>query len=168
MGRCHYRPQTKLQKGNVFTPVCQSFCSVHGGVSTAVHAGIYPPGQAPPPRQTPHWAGTPTPGQMPPTTADGYCCGRYASYWNAFLLNNFNSGLPIQGVRGEGMEATTIFVSIKFTRFTIYTILMSKSNHWNWHKTREVLEWEFIVDITNALLSFIQYAHYVQHFLYGS
>ena len=23
----HYRPQTKLRKGNVFTPVCQSFCS---------------------------------------------------------------------------------------------------------------------------------------------
>ena len=24
--------------------------------------------------------------QTPPP-ADGYCCGRYASYWNAFLLN---------------------------------------------------------------------------------
>ena len=24
--------------------------------------------------------------QAPPTRADGYCCGRYASYWNAFLL----------------------------------------------------------------------------------
>ena len=24
-------------------------------------------------------------GQTPPP-ADGYCCGRYASYWNAFLL----------------------------------------------------------------------------------
>ena len=23
----NYRPQTKLRKGNVFTPVCQSFCS---------------------------------------------------------------------------------------------------------------------------------------------
>ena len=27
----YYRPQTKLLEGNVFTPVCQSFCS-HGGV----------------------------------------------------------------------------------------------------------------------------------------
>ena len=40
-------------------------------------------------------------------------------------LNNFNSGLPIQGMRGEGMKSTTIFVSIKFTRFIIYIILMS-------------------------------------------
>ena len=24
--------------------------------------------------------------QTPPPPADGYCCGRYASYWNAFLL----------------------------------------------------------------------------------
>ena len=24
--------------------------------------------------------------QTPPLPADGYCCGRYASYWNAFLL----------------------------------------------------------------------------------
>ena len=62
----YYRPQTKLRKGNVFTPVCQSFCS--GGVSGPVHAGIrHPTGRHPPPK-------------------DGYCCGRYASYWNAFLL----------------------------------------------------------------------------------
>ena len=26
----HYRPQTKLREGNVFTPVCQSFCSQGG------------------------------------------------------------------------------------------------------------------------------------------
>ena len=26
-GSFHYRPRTKLRKGNVFTPVCQSFCS---------------------------------------------------------------------------------------------------------------------------------------------
>ena len=24
--------------------------------------------------------------ETPPPPADGYCCGRYASYWNAFLL----------------------------------------------------------------------------------
>ena len=29
--RNFYRPQTKLRKGNVFTPVCQSFCSRGGG-----------------------------------------------------------------------------------------------------------------------------------------
>ena len=52
-----YRPQTKLRKGNVFTSVCQKFCTQRG-----VFAG------------------------HPPPTADGYCSGRYASYWNAFLL----------------------------------------------------------------------------------
>ena len=55
-----------------------------------------PPGQVnpsrqvhPPGRHTP-WAGTPpskyTPQQVPLLSpADGYCCGWYASYWNAFL-----------------------------------------------------------------------------------
>ena len=68
---------TKLRKGNIFTSVCQEFCPRGGG------AGGLPRGvclvcitactEADTPRQNP-----------PP--ADGYCCGRYASYWNAFLL----------------------------------------------------------------------------------
>ena len=44
-----YRPQTKLQKGNVFTPVCE-FCS-HGEVYTPPEQT--PPGQTPPPADTP-------------------------------------------------------------------------------------------------------------------
>ena len=72
----YYRPQTKLRKGNVFTPVCQSFCS-QGRVSAPVHAGIHLPGQTPP-RQTPStradtshldrhpYPGRHTPGQTPP------------------------------------------------------------------------------------------------------
>ena len=28
------------------------------------------------------------PDQAPPPSRDGYCCGRYASYWNAFLFYN--------------------------------------------------------------------------------
>ena len=51
------------------------------GGSASVHAGIPPPGAdspgtRPPKEKTP-------PGADPP--ADGYGCGRYASYWNAFL-----------------------------------------------------------------------------------
>ena len=66
-----YGPQTKLRKGNVFTPVCQSFHS-QGGVPAPVHAGIHtPPGRHPradtplgrPLRQTP-------PGQTPLRRAD--------------------------------------------------------------------------------------------------
>ena len=57
--------------------------SVHRGLSAPVHAGIHhSPGQTPP-GPTPHPADTPR--QATPTE-DGYCCGRYASYWNAFLL----------------------------------------------------------------------------------
>ena len=51
-----YRPQTKLRKGNVFTPVCQSFC-LQGGVCP-VHARIHPL----------PWADNPPP---PPTATAG-------------------------------------------------------------------------------------------------
>ena len=68
----NYRLQTKLQKGNVFTPVCQSFYS--RGVSASVHAGIH----LPPPGQTPlgrHPLGRHPLGRHPPhqtaTAADG-------------------------------------------------------------------------------------------------
>ena len=49
-----YRPQTKLRKGNVFTPVCHS---VHRG-SAPVRAGIHPP-------ET-HTLGRHRPGHPPP------------------------------------------------------------------------------------------------------
>ena len=67
---CYYRSQRSWQ-GNVFTPVCQSFCSRWRGVSGT-------PGQTPlPPSRNP-------PRQTPP--AGDHCSGRYASYWNTFLL----------------------------------------------------------------------------------
>ena len=66
----YYHPQTKLQKGNVFTSVCQEFFP-QGSVCQT------PPGQTPPLGQTPPWADTPwhtpqadTPQQMA-TAADG-------------------------------------------------------------------------------------------------
>ena len=61
----------------------------HGGLSASAHAGI------PHPQQTPPWSRQPPPEQTPPRTdpradtppqRDGHCCGRYTSYWNAFLL----------------------------------------------------------------------------------
>ena len=79
----YYHPQTKLQKGNVFTSVCQEFCPL---------GDVHPTGQTTPrqtlPVQTHPQADTPLvrhpPGRHP--QADGYCSGRYASYWNAFFL----------------------------------------------------------------------------------
>ena len=68
-----YRPQTKLREGNVLHLSVSH--SVHrAGVSAPVHAGIHHHHYYP--RHTP-------PGQTPPS----HCCGRYASYWNAFLFN---------------------------------------------------------------------------------
>ena len=57
---------------NIFTSVCQEFCPQWGMCLPQCMLGYTPPGQTPPLGQTP-----------PP--ADGYCSGRYASYWNAFL-----------------------------------------------------------------------------------
>ena len=69
-----YRPQRSCE-GYVFTGVCLSTW----GVSASVHAGIpQPPGSRHPPEQTPPRSRHPQ--------RDGHCCGRYASYWNAFLL----------------------------------------------------------------------------------
>ena len=51
-----------------------------------------------PPRQTPPCslhAGIHTPMPSPCWDRHGYCCGRYASYWNAFLFPEFSSVLMI-------------------------------------------------------------------------
>ena len=64
-----------------------SVCPQGGGV----------PGQVPP-RDQVHPLGPGTP--LPP--GDGYCCGRYASYWNAFLfdrLNPFSVEVSIQNLK---------------------------------------------------------------------
>ena len=116
-----YRPQRSCGQGNIFTPVCHSFCSPGGGGwgSASVHAGIPPPPPRPdttprtrhqhhhPPHQTRHHhppgsrhppgpdthprEQTPTPpgADTPLREADSSIrstSGRYASYWNAFLL----------------------------------------------------------------------------------
>ena len=62
-------PTTKLGQGYVFTRVCHS---VHGGVAS-VHADTPPPEQTPPTGSSACWEIWAT-------------SGRYASYWNAYLL----------------------------------------------------------------------------------
>ena len=100
-------PANELCEGYVFTPVCQSFCSLGG-----VPGQVPPPDQVPPPtRYTPtpqdqvHPVGPGTllgPGTPPgpgtylsevfPPLRSSTCweiratSGRYASYWNAFLF----------------------------------------------------------------------------------
>ena len=109
----NYRPQTKLWKGNVFTPVCQSFCS-YGGCLPQCMLGYTLPWADTPLGRHPLPLGRypPPPGQTPPAQCmlgykrpllsacwdthtplpsacwdrHGYCCERYASYWKAFLF----------------------------------------------------------------------------------
>ena len=59
-------PATKLRQGNVFTPVCQSFCSQGEGVYLWSRGGVcHTPGQTPPSGQTPPGQTAPPPGQTP-------------------------------------------------------------------------------------------------------
>ena len=91
----NYRPQRSC--GKVMFLHLSVILST-GGVSASVHAGIHPHGQTPPS----HPPGQTTPGRHPlgrhplgrytlPPPADGYCSGRYTSYWNAFLLRTMPS-----------------------------------------------------------------------------
>ena len=53
-------------------------------IKNFVHRGV---GGVHPPLGSPSWAEPPA--DTPPSpTRDGHCSGRYASYWNAFLLNH--------------------------------------------------------------------------------
>ena len=86
----NYRPQRSCE-GYVFTRVCQSFCSQGGEVCyPSMHCRWYP--SMPCSRGMCSGGcllqGVPALGGVEtPLKADGYCCGQYASYWNAFLLN---------------------------------------------------------------------------------
>ena len=97
-----YRPQTKLREANVFTPVCQSFCSQRGACVQGRHAckgyawqgdvcgkGAHVAGGM-------HGRGMRGRGMCVARAhvagghafrKDGHWSGRYASYWNAFLFS---------------------------------------------------------------------------------
>ena len=72
----HYRPQRSCGQGNIFTPVCHSFCSWAGGVCLSACWDTiswrrqppwtrHPPEQTPP-RPDPLGADTPHPEETPP------------------------------------------------------------------------------------------------------
>ena len=115
-----YRPQMKLRKGNVFTCVCQSFCSQGGvqaqaqgvvsaqrGVQAHSRGGVcpggYPGGEVSRPR--PGGVSRPRPsgeGVSRPRPREGcvsqHALRQYASYWNAFLLRLLMFLGPIHSV----------------------------------------------------------------------
>ena len=111
---CHYRPQRSCE-GYVFTGVCLSTGGVPGPGGSAPGGGLLwgvPGPMGSPPRGVPGPGGVfalavpgpsgrvcsrGVPGPMggipacteadpPPPGRDGYCCGWYTSYWNAFLF----------------------------------------------------------------------------------
>ena len=72
---------TELRQGNVFRSVCQEFCPQMGFLPQCM-LGYTPLGRHPTSVDTPSLADIPQ-ADAPPV---GYCSGRYASYWNAFLF----------------------------------------------------------------------------------
>ena len=84
-------------RGEVYTPQADTPCQAdtllgRHPTTTQTHplSSRHPPArQTTPPGRHPPWVDTPpharqTPPRHPPR--DGYCSGRYASYWNAFLF----------------------------------------------------------------------------------
>ena len=55
VSNCYYRPQRSLGQGNIFSSVCQEFCSrggqVHPRAGTPPSRYTHPPGQVHPPEQ---------------------------------------------------------------------------------------------------------------------
>ena len=130
-----YCPKTKLREGNVFTPVCQSFCLGGAGachdVTVTCYGQHHPTEQTPPPTMmaphprmdTPSMApisGRHPSGRTPPWSTSG----RYPSYWNAFLFKSeLCSPLIVDFTLPKSEKhkiARIIFFSstLHFTRFT--------------------------------------------------
>ena len=72
-----------------------SVCPRRGGVQAQAQGGVYPGGCPGPGMGGGVGWGCPGPGpggvsqhalRQTPPSADGYCCGQYTSYWNAFLF----------------------------------------------------------------------------------
>ena len=74
-----------------------------------------PPGQTP---QVDTLPGQTPPGRHPPPPADGYCSGRYASYWNAFLFTVFFETYGCQMNVNDTEIAWTFLKDSGFTKTT--------------------------------------------------
>ena len=87
-------PTTKLGQSNIFIGICDSVqkgvgVRSGGGVVCLVW-GVPGPGRGVSGLRGCAWSrGVPAPRGVWRPPRDGYCCGRYASYWNAFLFYLF-------------------------------------------------------------------------------
>ena len=101
-------------------------CLVPGGVVTGPR-GVPPPGGAP--------RGGGVPGGDP---RDGYCCGRYASYWNAFLSLRYvhTTGDCERDVRKCHVSNVTLKASINKFRFHFRNRLLWMALKFHLHCTK--------------------------------
>ena len=96
---------------------CGKVVFLHLSVSHSVNRGVWtdtPWADTPPPRADTLLGrlllGKHPPGQTPPS--GGYCIGRYASYWNAILLQTFFWPLYSDGICGQFLELVKISIEI--------------------------------------------------------
>ena len=87
-------------------------------VKNSIHRGeVYIP-----PRQTPTGQTPPTPGRHPPgqtlPPSDSHCSGRYASYWNAFLLEDVFGETQILTMSWSGIPSVSapLLLSVRSCR----------------------------------------------------
>ena len=105
------QPATKLGEGNIFRSVCQEFCSQgvfsptlrgedegsgEGGLQVHTYGGGWGSGPGGSPGPDPGGSIPEcTEADSPPPPADGYCCGRYPPYWDAFLLSSVRANCDL-------------------------------------------------------------------------
>ena len=150
--QCYYRPQQSWGKVIFSVPCVKN--SIHGGgwdpsMPCSRSQGPHPGGKlrglvregSPGPhhgggsRPTPRGVSRPTPrgvyprmhwGRHPP---DGYCCGWYASYWNAFLFKIAYKSLYWAG---QVCFLTVLQVRVNYLKITgiKFTYPNSSKRHW--------------------------------------
>ena len=131
----YYRPQRSCGQGYVFTRVCDS---VHSGGMGGSPGRETPPLQGEPPLGSrPPGQGEPPRADTPPTPREADCSiwsmsDWYASYWNAFLLNNSalgNRSYILDEVKRYCHARKVNLVSLYFFLPSYYEMAIRKLNY---------------------------------------
>ena len=162
-----YCPQRSCE-GYVFIPVCLST----GGVCLSACWDTTPlPQQAPPASfpgsRHPPRAGTPSPGSRHPPG----CCGRYASYWNAFLLHFlWLYSHNIYHHRSSGLYWHNIY-HLRSCGLNWHDIYHLRSSGLNWHDIYHLrscsLNWHDIYHLRSCGLNWHDIYHHRSYDLYS-
>ena len=93
-------PAMKLGQGNIFRSVCQEFCPRGEFLGRSHRAGSLNQSGTPPRQVNPDYRWS--------------MRGRYASYWNAFLLRNFNTQRCLRVYRHRAAVAEADWVPLEY------------------------------------------------------